>query len=224
MSEIARRPETVAKPIAMGVQGLALRTLDDAFRFAKYVVASRLAPEGDTPESVLIKLQAGAELGFPPMRALSALVVVNGRLSIMGEAALALCRASGKFKEIRVGVTGDGDARHGFASFIRMDTGETDTVTFSVADAKAAKLWMKKTPSGKDTPWVGYQDDMLIWKAVSRFAKRYASDVLMGLDAAEVVPDHRPMVATSTDTPRELPPADDTDDPIFDVEVSHGSA
>lgn len=206
--EIAKRPERPPAQIAMGSSGLALTTLDDAFRFAKYVVASRLAPSGDTPEAVLIKLQAGAELGFPPMRALSALVVVNGRLSIMGEAALALCRASGKFKQLAVSCTGEGDFRAGTVTFIRADTGETDTVKFSVTDAKRAGLLTKDT-------YKSYLDDMLIWKAVSRFAKRYASDVLMGIDAAEVAPDNRPMIVKPSAV-RELPPADETPDPIFD--------
>jgi len=208
--EIAKRPEKEPKAIAMGAAGLALTSLDDAYRFAKFVVASRLAPQGDTAEAVLIKLQAGAELGFPPMRALSALVVVNGRLSIMGEAALALCRASGKFRSIVVSCVGAGEDRAGSVTFVRADTGETDTVLFPAADAKKAGLLTKDT-------YKSYLDDMLIWKAVSRFAKRYASDVLMGLDAAEVVPDYRPTV-TPTQERQALPPADENEDPIFDTE------
>jgi hypothetical protein len=141
------------------------------------------------------------------MRSLSALVVVNGRLSIMGEAALALCRASGKFRHISVDCVGTGDAMAGTVAFVRADTGESDTVSFSVADAKRAGLLTKDT-------YKLYLGDMLIWKAVSRFAKRYASDVLMGLDAAEVMPDNRPVIVQHEQPA--LPPADESDDPIFD--------
>ena len=218
--EIAKRPEAPPKSIAMGSGGLALTSLEDAHRFAKYVVASGLAPKGDTPEAVLVKFQVGAELGLPPMRSMSVIAVVNGRPQLMGEAVLALCRASGKFSEIRVGHEGDGDARAAFVRFVRSDTGETGEVRFSIADAKRAGLMAKDT-------YKGYPDDMTLWKAVGRFGKRYASDVCMGIDVSETARDHSPVIVQA-EALRELPPADETPDPIFDeaheAEVVHGDA
>lgn len=194
--------------ITMGAGGMELKTLDDAFRFAQAVVASRLAPQGDTAETVLIKLQAGAELGLPPMRALSCLVVVNGRLSMEGVAVLALCRASGKFSTLKVGWQGQGDAMEGFVEFVRGDTGEADRVVFTMADAKRAHL------DGKET-YKSYPGDMLMWKAVGRFGKRYAADVIMGIDVEEVARDHRPVhVDTVVTAPPQLAPPAELD-PIF---------
>lgn len=130
--------------VRIGEQGVQLRSLEEALRFAKAVVASGIAPRGDNEAAVFVKLQAGAELGLPPMRALASLVVVNGRLSLMGEALLALIRASGRAR-VSVYNEGEGDARAGVFDFERLDTGEKGKVTFSVADAKRAGLWTKKT-------------------------------------------------------------------------------
>jgi hypothetical protein len=180
-----------AGDIAVGERGVRLATFDDAFRFAKVVVTSGLAPKGiDTPEKALIAIQAGAELGFSPMRALAAVTVINGRAGLMGEAALAKIRDSGICsKPPVVKVDGEGDARRGFVRFQRRDMDEAVEVSFSVAEAKKAKLWTK------GGPWTEYPDDMLGWRAVARMGKLYFSDVLLGLTIAEELQDY-PVDAT----------------------------
>lgn len=170
-----------ALTVQMGDRGVKLANLEDAYRFAQAVVQSGLAPKGDTPQTVLVKLQAGMELGMPPMRALSSLVVVHGRLSMMGEAALAKIRGSGVCTQLDVVADGEGEDRAGVVRFKRRDMpGKATEVRFSVSEAKRAGLL-----AGDN--WKKYLDDMLIWRAVSRAAKRYFSDVLMGFDVAEVV-------------------------------------
>jgi len=169
--------------IPVGERGLAIETLQDAYTFSRYVVASGLAPKGDTAETVLVKLQACKELGIPVMRGLSTLAVVNGRLSLMGEAALALIRSSGVCTYIDVRVEGEGDARAGVVSFWRKDSPGAVEVSFSVAEAKVAHLW------GKSGPWSSDPDSMLIWRAVGRAGKRYFSDVTMGMEVVEVARD-----------------------------------
>jgi hypothetical protein len=180
---VVRHPNA---PIAMGQRGVQLATFEDAFRFAKAVIASGLAPKGiDTPEKALIAIQAGAELGFSPMRALSAMTVVNGRPGLYGEAALAKIRESGACsKPPTVKTEGEGDARRGVVRFQRRDMDEAMEVAFSIADAKKAGLW------GKSGPWTQYPDDMLEWRAVARASKRYFSDILLGLGIAEELQDY----------------------------------
>jgi len=198
-------------PIAIGEQGIRLTTLAEAMRFAEAIVASGLAPKGDTPNAVLIKLQAGMELGFSPMRAMAALCVVNGRLSIMGVGLLAKIRAA-KVARIYTFNEGTGDQRCGVFEFERFDTGEKGKVTFSIADAKKAGLMGK---SG--TPWAsGYEDDMCIWRAVSRGANRYFSDITMGLEVVESARDIPAGTMEVVSTPRiSPPPVDEGPDPLL---------
>lgn len=205
--------------IAFGAGGIELRTFEDAYRFAAAVSKSGLAPKGlETPEKILIALQAGLELGFSPMRALSAVAVVNGRPSLMGEAALAKIRQSGVCK---VGPTittrGQGDAMAGVVRFQRDGMTEPIEVVFSVADAKRAGLW------GKSGPWSQYPSTMLEWRAVARAAKLYFSDVLLGLALAEEVQDY----PTTPRVERELTARAPERDPLLavvDAEIAAPSA
>lgn len=208
------KPAVPKPPIAMGAQGIQLTNIAEAMRFAEAIVQSGLAPKNDTPQMVLIKLQAGLELGFSPMRAMAALCVVNGRLSIMGVGLLAKIRAA-KIGKVHTYNEGEGDDHAGVFEFERFDTGEKGKVRFTVADAKRAGLWNKKGASGGDTPWsAGYADDMLIWRAVSRGAARYFSDITMGLEVVETA---RELPERGSDAPppvvERTPPS--TPDPLI---------
>jgi len=177
------------RQIDIGERGLSLRNFDDMFRFCDVFVKSGLAPDGDTQAKVMIKLQAGLELGFQPMQALQTLIVTDkGRLSMMAVGMLALIRRSPLCDWADVTVKGIGDERVAVFSFQRRGTPER-SVTFSVDDAKTARLWNKKTQKGHDTTWVTSPEDMLIARAISRGAKRYWSDVLLGVEAQEVMQD-----------------------------------
>jgi hypothetical protein len=77
-------------------RGLALASFDDAFRFSKMVAASEFAPKDfrGKPESCLLAIQHGSEIGLSPMQSLQNIACINGRPAIWGDAALALCLAS----------------------------------------------------------------------------------------------------------------------------------
>ena len=199
----AAKPAAPKPALNMGAQGIQLTNIAEALRFAEAIVQSGLAPKNDTAQMVLIKLQAGLELGFTPMRAMAALCVVNGRLSIMGVGLLAKIRAA-KIARVQTFNEGEGQARAGVFEFERFDTGEKGRVTFTMADAKKAGLLDK---SG--TPWVsGYADDMLIWRAVSRGANRYFSDITMGLEVVESARDFPERSAEATPVVDRTPPTE----------------
>lgn len=194
------RPEKA--PLAMGSRGVQLASMEDAFRFAKVVISSGLAPKGiDTPEKAMIAMQYGAELGFSPMRSLSVITVVNGRTGIYGEAALA------KIHETNVCSLppvmrheGEGDNRRAIVRFQRHSMPEPVEVAFTVADAKKAKLWQK------GGPWSDYPDVMLGWRAVGRAGKLYFGDVLLGLPIAEELRDYPPAETRPVTPPAEPDP------------------
>lgn len=176
MSEaIARTSKT---PVAMTGQGVQFSTVDEAFRMAEAIIQSGMAPKGDNAQAVVVKMQAGMELGMTPVQSMQSFVVVNGRLTMYGEAALGKIRASGVCEHLIVGNDGDGDARCGFVEFKRRDMAEVQRVTFTWAEAKRAGL------TNKDT-YKAWGDDMLTWRAVGRFAKRYCSDVLKGFEVTQ---------------------------------------
>ena len=114
-TSVAETASTKA-PIQFGSHGVQLQSIDEAFRFARAVVASGWAPKGmEKPESVMIAIQFGMEIGLTPMAALQNMAVINGRPAIYGDAALALVRSSGQlvsYKEQEVGEPGKDT--HGF--------------------------------------------------------------------------------------------------------------
>lgn len=171
--------------------GLALQTFDDAFRFSKMVAASEFAPKDfrGKPESCLLAIQHGAEIGLSPMQSLQSIAVINGRPAVWGDAALAVVSASPVcefvVEEIEEGK--DGEALVAICTAKRRGYPKPTVVRFSVADAKKAGLW------GKGGPWTQYPRRMLQLRARG-FALRDAfPDVLKGLVTAEEAQDYAVM-------------------------------
>lgn len=172
-------------PISFGNQGVQLASLEEAFRFANAICASGFAPKGmEKPEAVLVAIQLGAELGLTPMAALQNTAVINGRPAIYGDAALALVRSSGlleSYKEEEIGEAGSDGYGYRVTAVRKGDQAAIES--FTVADAKRAKLW------GKAGPWSDYPKRMLRFRARGYVLRDLFGDVLKGLRTAEEVRD-----------------------------------
>lgn len=175
-------------PISFGNAGVQLASLEDAFRFAKAISDSGFAPRGmEKPESILIALQWGAELGLTPMAGLQNIAVVNGRPALYGDAALALIRSSGLLEEYREDEVGEaGKDSFGYTVTVKRRGCSPQQETFTVADAKLAKLW------GKSGPWTDYPRRMLKFRARGFVLRDAFGDVLKGLRTAEEARDLPP--------------------------------
>jgi hypothetical protein len=173
--------------------GLALQSFDDAFRFSKMVAASEFAPKDfkGKPESCMLAIQHGSEVGLSPMQSLQSIAVINGRPTIWGDAALALVIGSHVCEYVTEGVDGEGDKMAAVCFAKRRGYEKATIVRFSVEDAKKAGLW------GKSGPWQQYPRRMLQLRARG-FALRDAfPDVLRGLITAEEAQDYpQPVVAS----------------------------
>lgn len=203
--------------ISLSKNGLQLTTLDDMFRFAKYVVASGFAPKGmEKPESILIAVEMGYEVGLSPMAALQNTAVVNGRPTIYGDAALALVRASGlmeRYEEKPVGTKGKDDFGYRVSAKRKGDPSEYSE-TFTVADAKQANLW------GKSGPWSQYPARMLKFRARSFLLRDAFGDVLKGMKTAEEVMDYDVEVTSEPKKPKLFGKKVKAEAPALEVEVS----
>jgi len=171
-------------PLRIGHRGIQLSTLEDAFRFARAVHNSRLAPKGlDTPEKILIALEMGFELGVPPMAALANTAVINGRPSVFGDLQLAIVRASGLFdaEHFREWMEGEPntDAWKACCTVRRYGPGAPVTEEFSILDAKRAGLF------GKEGTWQTYPQRMLAWRARGYALRKEFGDVLLGFPSIE---------------------------------------
>ena len=173
--------------ISVSNKGLQLSTLDDMWRFAQCVVKSGFAPKGmEKPESVLIAVEMGYEVGLSPMAALQNTAVVNGRPTIYGDAALALVRGSGLldfYEEKQVGTKGKDDFGYCVTAKRKGDS-SSYSEAFTVADAKVAGLW------GKPGPWTQYPARMLKFRARGFLLRDAFGDVLKGMRTYEEARDY----------------------------------
>lgn len=164
------------------VFSLAPRNLDEAFRLADMLAQSDMVPKDfkGKPGNVMIAMQWGMEVGLKPLQALQNIAVINGRPSMWGDAVLALVRASPLCEY----VLEDFDA-HGAAVCRAKRRGEPEQVrTFSDTDAKTAGLF------GKQGPWMTSPKRMKQMRARSFALRDVFTDVLKGMDIAEVVMDY----------------------------------
>ena len=166
--------------------GLALATFDDAYRFAKMVSASEFAPKDfkGKPESCLLAIQHGSEVGLSPMQSLQSIAVINGRPTIWGDAALALVQSSPVCEYVREYIEGDGDAMTAVCEAKRRGYPAPTVSRFSMADAKRAGL------AGKSGPWSQYPGRMLALRARGFALRNAFADALRGLITAEEAQDY----------------------------------
>jgi hypothetical protein len=166
--------------------GLALATFDDAFRFAKMVAASDFAPKDfkGKPESCLLAIQHGSEVGLSPMQSLQSIAVINGRPTIWGDAALALVQSSPACEYVREYIDGEGDKAVAVCQVKRRGYPAPTEAHFSMADAKRAGL------AGKSGPWTQYPMRMLALRARGFALRNAFADALRGLVTAEEAQDY----------------------------------
>lgn len=172
-------------------------TYAETAALAQTIYASGLAPKCfDSPQKIAVAIMLGAELGLAPMMAINKIAVVNGRPAPFGDAVVAIVRRSGLCEFIDESIEGEGDNRIAICETKRR--GETRSVirSFSVADAKKARLW------GKQGPWQDYPERMLQMRARSFALRDTFADLLAGAyDAEEAadIPPEQPRRATTAE-------------------------
>jgi hypothetical protein len=199
--------------------GLALASFDDAFRFATMVSKSEFAPKDfkGKPESCLLAIQHGSEVGLSPMQSLQSIAVINGRPTIWGDAALALVQASAACEYVKETLEGEGKALTAVCEVKRRGYPAPTVVRFSMADAERAGLL------GKSGPWTQYTSRMLALRARGFALRNAFADALRGLITAEEAQDYpTPEPAPAPRPPVEVRPK--FDPPASPVDDAEGKA
>jgi hypothetical protein len=186
------------------------RDIDEAYRVARAVLAAKLAPgsylhehgrtlpEEEIVARLVIGMLKGAELGFPPIAALSAIALINKKPCIYGDGASALLQARGHLEAMKIEeigtIPGAAMPTAKFAndygvrvSLWRRSQREPYIGQFTVGDAKRAKLWLDPHREW----WIKYPRRQLKWRAFAWPARDGFADDLMGLSIAEEMLDLR---------------------------------
>jgi len=202
-ASLAKQQRDPFKTDAMGV--LRPNTLGEAKEICNLLAGSDFVPKDyqGKPGNVFAAIQLGASVGLSPMQALQAIAVINGRPALWGDGALAVVRAHRAFDSIEEFTEGD----TAICKIRRRERAADGTVrvretigSFSVEQAKKAKLW------GKSGPWSEYPDRMLKMRARG-FAMRDAfGDALKGLSIGEDVIDIPGEAVEVAIVPAQAPP------------------
>jgi hypothetical protein len=206
--------------------GLRLQSFDDAYRFSKMVASSEFAPKDfrGKPESCMLAIQHGSEVGLSPMQSLQSIAVINGRPTIWGDAALALVQSSPVCEYVREYTEGEGENLAAVCEAKRRGYPQPTVVRFSMADAKRAGL------AGKSGPWSQYPGRMLTLRARGFALRNAFADALRGLITAEEAQDYpvsvtppEPVVVRQ-EKPQTLAPRDATEDPMGKAKLAVSKA
>ena len=174
------------KPNPAFQTALVPKNVADAMHFATILSKSNVVPKDmiGKPEACFVAIGFGMELGLPPLQAVQNIMVVNGRPTLWGDAAIALVMGS------RLCEMFDEDPAHvaikqGFGRCrLKRVGGRELEVRFSMEDAKRAGL------TSKPGPWQQYTGRMLVMRARSWAMRDVFPDVLKGMQIREEVDDY----------------------------------
>jgi hypothetical protein len=170
--------------IPVGPKGVELRDVDAMFRFARCYLQSRLAPPAYRTEQQLVIVWAtAAELGLSPMQAVSGMTIINNKVGIMGDLALAMVEGSGLLTQKSVSYEGEGDELVCKVS-LRRKKRQAETYSFSVAEAKQAGIYERSSV------WKSYPKRMCYYRALGFGLRDEFSDVLKGIKTVEELQDY----------------------------------
>jgi len=168
-------------------------SLDGLWRLATIYLNAGLVPPDLTKNcsreaaiaKIVVAIEYGLSVGLRASQAIQSVAVINGRPTIWGDAMKAVCIASECCAGIEERPHGDGE-QFGYTCVARRK-GSPDVVqTFTVADAKQARLW------SKTGPWSTNPKRMLQLRARAFALRDQYPDVLKGLSMREEVEDYAP--------------------------------
>ena len=193
--------EVVALEATTGeVVAIVPRTIEEAWRVASALQRAGMVPKGyenadkkKEAATMVVSILKGLEVGFPPITALSTIMVVNNRPCIWGDGAAALILKSGQLEHIKeweedVGFDDNGVPNPEWTAYCevkRRNQSEPVTRKFSMLDARRAKL----LGNPRKAPWMMYPQRMLPARARAWAYRDVFSDVLSGFQIYEEMRD-----------------------------------
>ncbi len=153
-------------------------------------IDSGALPENSNPEQLMVKMQAGYEMGMKPFEAIKGLYIVNGMINIGGRDCIRLLRNHGW----KVEYSEESD-RGIMAKVSKGDESYTDTFTFEEAE----KSRWTKTSSGSLKPgWIegANRNLKMRYAVISKIVKSYLPEVMgTAVDIMEVAEDTIPVIS-----------------------------
>lgn len=175
---------------------------------AGYFVKSGFFKDARDVAQAIVKIQAGRELGFPPVTSMTGIYIVEGKVMV-GAQMIGACAIKHGYRYRTVEHTNEACEVE-----IVKDGTVLGTARFTMAEARAAGLANKSN-------WKNYGRQMLLWRALAQAVRSFAPDALGGMpvydpDEVESLPTKR---VENLTPPGTEPAADETPEPPVDEEA-----
>ena len=163
--------------------------------------------------SILTTMLAARSLDIPMWASFQEIIVQKGKVSMTSHLMQALVAREGYMivpieeecneqgAKVRVYRPGIGKDRCGHAD-VKFDLNDAIRAQLLTKNSSTGKL-IARSSKGEPLPWEKYTPDMMLWRSVSRAARTYFADVLMGMNytpeeiGATVDEDGRPVKANA---------------------------
>lgn len=177
-------PPSKTDQIAIADGQMQLCTIEQVWRAAKLIRQSGLCPKSfQNDQQVVIAILRALELKIPIFQALEGMSVINGRIGIMGDLALALVQSSGLLTKKAVAYAGEGDGLSCTLTLQRTKRPAQD-YSFSVAEAKQAGIYERSLV------WRSYPKRMTYYRALGFGLRDEFPDILKGIKTTEELQDY----------------------------------
>lgn len=164
--------------------GLALTNIEQVWRTARLIRQSGMAPASfRNDQQIVIAILRALELKIPIFQALEGMSVINNRIGIMGDLALALVQGSGLLEKKSVEYSGEGDELVCTLTVKRKGR-SAQPYTFSVKEARNAGIY------DRSAVWRQYPKRMTYYRALGFGLRDEFPDVLKGIKTTEELQDY----------------------------------
>jgi len=172
--------------------------LQQAMQFCKVMSESSFVPQGyrNKPGDILAAVTMGAELGLGPMQSLLGIAVINGKPSVYGDTLLSLVLGHPDCEDVIETIENEGTEEATARCEVRRRGRQPAVRSFSVDDAKRARLW------GRKGPWTDYPSVMLKHRARGFALRDTFADALAGLITTEEARDHKAVPSREPNKPK----------------------
>ncbi len=156
----------------VGARGIVLHSFEDLKRFCSATTASGYFKDAQDVAKAIVKVQAGMELGVPPIASMAGIHIVEGKPTLSSGLIASRIKASGKYRFVVKKHT-ETECELEFKE--KLD-GAWETVgvsAFTMADASKAGI-------GGRPNWKRYPKNMLFARAISNGARWYCADIFTG--------------------------------------------
>lgn len=140
--------------------------------YAKHFAQSGYFRDAKDLSKAVVKIQAGRELGIPPVAAMRGIDVFDGQISLRGHLMAGIIKASGRYRYKILESTAL-ICRISFSERVDGKWEELGEASFTADDARQANL------TGKDN-WKKHPQDMLYNRTMGRGGRMYCADLFYG--------------------------------------------